>query len=129
MKARLDMEKVARGLGAERQGNVLAAGGYFGAMQLVGEVQARFRVPKGGGRPTDPSWTERRLLPLAPPTLRRLEELAHRVGKKRGVDVGPMQMAALLLERTVNSIKEEEAEHLLQLSIHNPRKPGKPPSS
>ncbi len=64
MKAHLDMDKIAKGLGAERRGKVSATGGYFGAMQLVADIQARFRVPSGGGRPTDPTWTERRLLPL-----------------------------------------------------------------
>jgi hypothetical protein len=36
-------------------------GGYFGAIQWAAEVAARFRVPEGGGRPTDPSWIEKRL--------------------------------------------------------------------
>ena len=76
MKTQLDMDKIARGLGAERRGTVTSTGGYFGAMQLIADVEARFRVPAGGGRRTDPRWTERRLLPLAPKTLKRLEEQA-----------------------------------------------------
>jgi hypothetical protein len=48
------------GLGAERKGRVSATGGYFGARQLLADIEARFRVPVGGGRPTDPHWTERR---------------------------------------------------------------------
>jgi hypothetical protein len=35
MKMRLDMDKIARGLGAERRGKVAASGGYFGAIQLL----------------------------------------------------------------------------------------------
>jgi hypothetical protein len=35
MKMRLDMNKIATGLGAERRGEVVAAGGYFGAVQLA----------------------------------------------------------------------------------------------
>ena len=69
MKPQLDMKKIARGLGAERRGKVPATSGYFGAMQLVADIDARFRVPVGGGRSTDPRWTERRLVPLAPRTL------------------------------------------------------------
>jgi len=65
MKVRLDMNKIARGLGAERRGKVAASGGYFGAIQLLADIEARFRVPSGGGRPTD-ARTERRLVPLAP---------------------------------------------------------------
>jgi hypothetical protein len=33
---------------------VSATGGYFGAMQLLADIEARFRIPAGGGRPTDP---------------------------------------------------------------------------
>jgi hypothetical protein len=73
VKPRLDMNKIARGLGAERRGQVPVTSGYFGAMQLLADVEARFRVPAGGGRATDPHWTERRLVPLAPRTLKRLE--------------------------------------------------------
>jgi hypothetical protein len=69
-------------------------------------VAERFRVPSGGGRATDPKWTERRLIPLSPETLRRLEELADRL------HVAPLQVAALLLEGTVSRIGDEEAAQL-----------------
>lgn len=114
MKPRLDMDKIAKGLGAERRGKVPVSGGYFGAMQLVSDIQARFRAPARGGRATDPAWTERRLIPLASQTLRRLQQLAQRTGEKRKVRVEPMQMAALLLEKTVESITEQDAEELFQ---------------
>jgi hypothetical protein len=97
-KPKLDMDKIAKGLRAERRGEVRAGGGHFGARQLVAEVQSRFRAPAGGGRSTDPSWTEKRLLSLAPETLARLERLAKAVSDK-GLSVGPLQVAALLLER------------------------------
>ena len=99
MKTRLDMNKIARGLRAERKGTV-SAGGYFGAIQLLAEIETRFRVPAGGGRATDPAWTERRLVPLAPRTLKRLEAITEDVRERRGVNVEPMQLAALHLERT-----------------------------
>ena len=79
MKKNLNMDAIAKGLGAERRGNVSATGGFFGAMQLLADIQARFRVPGGGGRPTDPKWTERRLVPLAPQTLALLEEITVKV--------------------------------------------------
>ena len=66
MKNHVNKDKIARALGAERRGQVTAAGGYFGALQLLADIQTRFRVPAGGGRPTDPTWTERRPVPLAP---------------------------------------------------------------
>jgi hypothetical protein len=113
MKTRLDMDKIAKGLRAERRGRVSASAGFFGAMQLLAEVEARFRVPAGGGRRTDPSWTERRLVPLAPRTLQRLEEITDRVREQRGVRVEPMQLAALLLEKTTEKLSEEEVEALV----------------
>jgi hypothetical protein len=54
MKPHVDMDKIARGLRAERTGKVSTGGGYFGAMQLLAAIETRFRVPVGGGRATDP---------------------------------------------------------------------------
>ena len=113
MKTPLDMEKIAKGLGAERRGKVSATGGYFGAMQFLADIEARFRVPAGGGRPTDPRWTERRLVPLAPRTLARLEELTAKIREHGGLNVEPMQLAALLLEKTSKRLSEDEAEELV----------------
>lgn len=113
MKAKLDMDKIAKGLGAVRVGKVEATGGYFGAAQVLAEIGARFRVPPGGGRPTDPRWTERRLVPLAPRTLDRLERISARVQKDRGVSVEPMQLAAMLIERTTDHLSTEEASRLV----------------
>ena len=113
MRVRLDMDKIARGLGAERRGKISASGGYFGAIQLLADIEARFRVPAGGGRPTDASWTERRLVPLAPRTLKRLEEIAAKVRARAGVSVEPMQLAALLLEKKTEELSEREAASLV----------------
>jgi hypothetical protein len=118
MKVRLDMEKIARGLGAERGGKAAASGGYFGALQLLADIEARFRVPSGGGRSTDNSWTERRLVPLAPRTLKRLEEIAAKVRAQGGVSVEPMQLAALLLEKKTEELSEGEAERLVHPKRH-----------
>jgi len=113
VKTQLDMDKIAKGLGAERRGRVAAGAGYFGATQLLADIVARFRVPSGGGRPTDPSWTERRLLPLAPKTLKKLEEISAKV-REHGMSVEPMQLAALLIEKTAENLSEEEAENLVR---------------
>jgi hypothetical protein len=112
MKTRLDMKKIARGLGAGRRGTVTATGGYFGALQLLADAEARLRVPSGGGRATDPAWTERRLVPLAPRTLKKLEEIAARVREHGGPIVEPMQLAALLIEKTAERLSENDAEEL-----------------
>ena len=44
MSTTLDMERIAKELGAERCGKVSAHGGYFGALQLAAEVASRSRV-------------------------------------------------------------------------------------
>jgi hypothetical protein len=98
----LDMDRIAKDLGAERRGKVSPRGGYFDALQLAAEVAARFRVPEGGGRATDPSWSEQRLVRLSPKTLAQLEKLAEQA------HASPMQVAALLLEQAVRTIVSEE---------------------
>jgi hypothetical protein len=85
MKTQLDMDKIAKGLGTERRGQITSTG-------------------------TGPRWTERRLLPLAPQTLKRLEELTAKVRKHGGGNVEPMQLAALLLDKTTKQLSENEAE-------------------
>jgi hypothetical protein len=114
MTVRLDMDKIARGLGAERKGKVASSGGYFGALQLLAEIEVRFRVPPGGGRPTDPQWTARRLVPLAPRTLERLDKLTARIWEQSGVRVGPMQLAGLLLEQATERLSDDEAGELVR---------------
>jgi len=113
MKAKLDVDKITRGLGAERMGKVASSGGYFGALQLAADIKARFRVPAGGGRPTDPDWTERRLLPLRPRTLKRLEKLTARIRGPGGIKIEVMQFAALLLEKRVEQLSLKETRELV----------------
>jgi len=107
MKARVDMDKIARGLRGERRGSAPARGGYFGALGMAADISARFKVPANGGRGTDPSWTERRQLPLRRQTLERLERLSAKI-RKNGGNVHPMQLAALLLERATEELSDEE---------------------
>lgn len=114
MKPHLDMSKIAAGLGADRGWKVSSTGGYFGALQLVADIDARFRVPPGGGRPTDPRWTKRRLVPLAPRTLGRLEAITAKVREHEGVNVEPMQLAALLLEKTTEQITVDDVKKFVR---------------
>jgi hypothetical protein len=113
MGAKLDMDKITKGLGAvERRGRVSSRSGYFGATQLAAEVKARFKTPASGGRATDPTWTERRQVPLTPKTLRRLETLASSVRQTTNVNVEPLQLAGMLLERATEEFRAEEAQDL-----------------
>ena len=102
MGATLDMQRIAKELGAQRRGKISPRGGYFGAVQLAAEVAARFRVPEGGGRATDPSWSEQRLVRLSPKTLEQLERIAEHA------HASPMQVAALLLEQAVQTVVSRE---------------------
>ena len=111
-KPKLNLDKIAKSLGAERRGPVQAGSGHFGAMQLVAEVQARFQTPTGGGRSTDPEWTDRRLVPLTPKTLSHLERLAKAINDQGGVAVSPLQVAALLLERATEDVDEQTLSEL-----------------
>jgi hypothetical protein len=119
MKKVLNKDKIAMALGAERRGQVSATGGYFGALQLLADIQTRFRVPAGGGRATDPTWTERRLVPLAPATLARLEQLATQLRRHSHVAIEPMQLAGLLLEQTTQQFSAAQAEELVQTKNAN----------
>ena len=106
MKAQLDMDKIARALGAVRKGKVRSGGGYFGALELLADVRERFRVPKGGGRPTDPRWTERRLVGMSSETLRRLQDIARRISETKCIHLNAMQIAAILIEKSIPPIDE-----------------------
>ena len=109
MKSRIDMDGIAKGLGAVRAGKVHARSGYFGALQLLADIESRLRVPPGGGRPTDRRWTKKRLAPLAPRTQARLEDITATLREQRGVNIEPMQIAAILLEKTTERLSEQEA--------------------
>lgn len=112
------MDKIAKGLGAERRGKVSAKGGYFGALQLLADIEVRLRVPAGGGRPTDPRWTERRLVPLAPETLHRLEQLTVGIREHGNVNLDPMQLAGLLLEKTTEQLWAPTSADIVRSSHH-----------
>ena len=103
----LDMDKIARVLGAERREKVRATGGYFGATRIAAEIEDRLKTPPGGGRPTDPTWTEKRLVRLSPESLERLKELAEQIGAKKGLHLNAMQIAAYLLEKALQDADED----------------------
>ena len=117
-KTRPDMDKIARGLGAERRGKVAASGGYFGAIRLLADIETRFRVPSGGGRQTDASWNERRHVPLTPQTLKRLEYIAAKVrGRERGADAARGASAG----EESRGVERGEAESLVRPQRHASR--------
>lgn len=100
MKAKPPASRDAKAPDDEGEGVLRVGVGTRSTRQLAAQVQARFRVPAGGGRRTDPAWTEKRLISLTPQTLRRLSQVARSMSAD-GVTVGPLQVAALLLEQAV----------------------------
>jgi len=53
LKRNLNMDRIAKELGAERKGKVAASGGYFGAMQLVADIELACSYPQAAdGGPT-----------------------------------------------------------------------------
>jgi hypothetical protein len=55
------------------------------------------------GRPSDPSWTIQRKLPMSEGTLELLEQLAGALSTERR-RVSPMQVAALLVEESARAV-------------------------
>ncbi len=93
-------------------------------MQLLGKVEMGFRVAVSRGRATDPDWTERRLVPLAPGTLKRLEAIAEDVGARSGVSVELMQLVALLLETTTEQLNKADVKDLVTV-LRPPQRPAR----
>jgi len=58
MHPKLDYDKIAKALGAERRGKVKSTGGYFGALGLAAEIQARNTAVVTMKRPKWLTWTE-----------------------------------------------------------------------
>src|SRR5215470_5171545 len=87
--------ELARALGASRHIELSSEGGQgpLGLLQLRSEVAHRLRST--GGRPTDPGWTMRRVVPFRPEGWAELEDFAARL-TAGGRSVSPAQLAAIL---------------------------------
>lgn len=96
---------LARKLGAEVIGPVPPfSAGAFGVAKLAETLRARLEPSAGKrpGRPSNPAWSKRSKVPLAPETEARLETLA-RMLSDESRKVSPMQVAAQLLEESAAS--------------------------
>ncbi|MGQ0737388.1 MAG: hypothetical protein ACT4QD_27550 [Acidobacteriota bacterium] len=67
------------------------------------------RLVSRGGRPADPSPTVRRLVPFKKQVWRRLQTQAQHLSGL-GKPVSPGQLAAMLLERSVDELEPAEPE-------------------
>lgn len=96
----------AEALGASRSFTVTTKPrGPFGVAALLEEVKNR--LVSRGGRPSDPSPTVRRLVPLKKQVWRRLQMQAERLSGL-GKPVSPGQLAAMLLEKSIDDLEPVE---------------------
>lgn len=107
-RAKISHAQLAKNLGSRVSGRVKAGAGYFGALQVAEEVHRRFKAAVGGGRARDPRWTLKRLMPVRPETLTRLQALAAQVSEIVEFRVEPLQVAALLVERDLDRLDDRE---------------------
>lgn len=96
--------EIANALGASRRLRVSTdAQGPLGLVQLRSELA--LRLQSEGGRPTDPAWTVRRIVPFRESGWAELQEFAARL-TAQGRSVSPAQLAALLIERGLAQLEE-----------------------
>ena len=108
MRSKISHVRLARNLRSRVSGRARAGAGYFAALQVAEEVRRRFKSAPSGGRARDPEWTQKRLLPIRPETLTRLQELSARVSEIVEFRVEPLQIAALLVERDLDRLDDRE---------------------
>lgn len=99
--------RIAEALGASRvvELGTRKIGGPLDLLALREEFGRRLR--SSGGRPTDPDWTVTRQVPFKDESWARLQSLASEVGAT-GRRVGPAQVAALLIERSLEELEDEQ---------------------
>lgn len=78
--------------------------GPLGLIQLKAELRRRLR--SSGGRPSDPEWSIRRLIPFKKDKWTELERQAERCSGQ-GQRVSPSQLAAVLIERGLQNLSSE----------------------
>lgn len=100
-----DKAKLAEGLGASRVVDVRQKeiGGPLDMLALREEFNERLQ--SSGGRPTDPSWKVSRQVPFKEESWSRLQDIASEVGAS-GRRVGPAQVAALLVENSLEELED-----------------------
>lgn len=100
-----DKTQLAKALGASRVIEVgqKKIGGPLDMLALRDEFNSRLR--SSGGRPTDPSWKVSRQVPFKEESWSRLQDIAGEIGAS-GRRVGPAQVAALLLEKSLEEMDD-----------------------
>lgn len=101
------IDEFAEELGADRviPLNLPKSRGPLDLLHLLTEVKQRLR--SAGGRPSDPLWTVKRLVPFKAQSWKELEELTERF-EKEGQHVSPAQVAAILIEHGLKDLLGKE---------------------
>lgn len=105
-------ERIRQALGASQVVPLaeLPSQGPLDLLQLRSELSRRLR--SSGGRPTDPEWSVRRIVPFKNRAWQELERLAAQCGDQ-GQRVSPSQLAALLIERGLEELRKSQAKAIL----------------
>ena len=84
-------------------------GGAFGMARLTAVLAARLQPSQGKrpGRPSDPSWSQYAKVPVSEETMAHLAQIAESIST-RDRRISPMQVAAQLLEESLNRISSKE---------------------
>ena len=103
-KKRRKQDSIAKALGASRviQMEGRRSGGPLDWLMLVQAVQSR--LISRGGRPSDPQWDTKRLVPFRRQIWKSLARHAETISAE-GRHVGPAQLAAIVIEQTLASTK------------------------
>lgn len=97
--------RLARRVGASRVERVSDAQVLAPTQLLALAALISGRLTATGGRPSDPSLTVKRLVGFKPETWSRLQEAALKLSQAGG-SVGPGQLAAFLIERSLEEVDE-----------------------
>lgn len=104
-----NIDSLAKKLGATLEGKVPDySPGAFGMAALGNLLRERLEPSAGKrpGRPSNPQWSKRPKVPMAPETEQRLKELASLLSEGER-QVSPMQVAAFLLEQATASFFQQ----------------------
>lgn len=120
MASKIDQTKqkqIAKALGADRIVSLPKRkfGGPVAWIELVNMFN--HRLISRGGRPSDPSWDTRRLVPFSRQIWKHLSRTAKRMSIC-GLKVGPAQLAGMMIERDFTSSHKVFSETKVKVTLY-----------
>jgi hypothetical protein len=95
-------DKIDELLGASLRFPVKVGHAPWDFYQVLDTLKSRVTPGKGKGRPTNEDWTIRRLVGFRSRTWKRLKKLSEASGRRGGLRLSPAQIAAFLIEETID---------------------------